>query len=249
METTTTTTTPTTTVTALQSQNSEGDGQNHPIGKGKGKGKPQPQKLTRKNSSSSFRLRSPSLNSLRLRRVFEMFDKNGDDLITVEEISQALILLGLDADPAELRSITTSFIRPGHAGLAYQDFEALHKSLNDTFFDCIDNNHSDNDDDADAEAEAEAAAPNDLLITKKKHEEQVESDLTEAFKVFDENGDGYISAKELQQVLSKLGLPEAQQEIHQIQRMISSVDQNHDGRVDFFEFKNMMLHTLLAPSS
>lgn len=205
-------------------------------------------KLTRKasSSSSSFRLRSPSLNSLRLRRVFEMFDKNGDGLITVEEISQALVLLGLDADPAELRSITTSFIRPGFAGLAYQDFEALHKSLNDTFFDC----DADDDDDEDEDDAAATDAEDDVATTKEEEEEEmVESDLTEAFKVFDENGDGYISAKELQQVLSKLGLPEADHDIHHIQRMISSVDQNKDGRVDFFEFKNMMLHTLLAPSS
>ena len=47
--------------------------------------------------------------------------------------------------------------------------------------------------------------------------------MSEAFKVFDEDGDGYISARELQVVLRKLGLPEAK-EIDRIHQMITSVD-------------------------
>lgn len=200
--------------------------------------------LSKKKSSSSsrsFKLRSESLNSLRLRRVFDLFDKNGDGLITVDEIREALVLLGLDDvhededshDDHELHSIVTSFIRPGLQGLAFEDFESLHNSLNNTFF--LDSTLYNHDHDHPYHLD------ND-------HQQQVESDLTEAFKVFDSDGDGYISATELQQVLSKLGFPEAQQELHHIQLMISSFDQNHDGRVDFFEFKHMMSRSLLLPS-
>lgn len=70
-------------------------------------------------------------------------------------------------------------------------------------------------------------------------DEQDEADLNEAFKVFDENGDGFISASELQKVLGKLGFTEAN-EMGRVKMMISSVDLNHDGRVDFSEFKDMM---------
>ncbi|KAK8681426.1 hypothetical protein V6N13_053830 [Hibiscus sabdariffa] len=60
-------------------------------------------------------------------------------------------------------------------------------------------------------------------------------DLTEAFKVFDEDededGDGFISAQELQAEGKEIG---------RVEQMICSVDQNHDGRVDFFDFKHMM---------
>jgi calcium-binding protein CML len=66
-----------------------------------------------------------------------------------------------------------------------------------------------------------------------------ESDMREAFNVFDENGDGYISAEELKAVLEKLGLVEGES-MDRVQIMICSVDQNHDGRVDFGEFKTMM---------
>lgn len=63
------------------------------------------QKLSLTSSSPSFRLRCRSLNSLRLRRIFDMFDKNGDSLITVDEINQALHLLGLEAEVQELETM------------------------------------------------------------------------------------------------------------------------------------------------
>ncbi|CAA3023750.1 calcium-binding CAST-like [Olea europaea subsp. europaea] len=168
------------------------------------------------SSSSSFRLRSPSLNSLRLRRIFDLFDKNSDNMIAIDELGQALGLLGLDAGLSELQSMVQTYIEPGNTGLRFEDFEALHRSLNDVLFGLDDENTDE------------------------------ESDLTEAFKVFDEDGDGYISAKELQVVLMKLGLQEGM-EIERVEKMISSVDRNHDGRVDFFEFKDMM-RSVMIPS-
>lgn len=168
------------------------------------------------SSSSSFRLRSPSLNSLRLRRIFDLLDKNSDNMIAIDELGQALGLLGLDAGLSELQSMVQTYIEPGNTGLRFEDFEALHRSLNDVLFGLDDENTDE------------------------------ESDLTEAFKVFDEDGDGYISAKELQVVLGKLGLQEGM-EIERVEKMISSVDRNHDGRVDFFEFKDMM-RSVMIPS-
>ena len=168
--------------------------------------------------SSSFRLRCPSLNCLRLRRIFDVFDKNGDGMITTDELAQALEQLGLEADPSEIESTVQCYIKPGNTGLEFEDFEALHQSLGNTFFG------------EDEEEEDESS--------------QEESDLAEAFKVFDEDGDGYISASELQVVLEKLGLPEAR-EMERVRQMIISVDRNHDGRVDFCEFKDMMLSVTL----
>nr|VDD49018.1 unnamed protein product [Brassica oleracea] len=178
-------------------------------------------------SSSSFRLRSPSLNALRLQRIFDLFDKNGDGFITVDELSQALSRLGLNADLSDLLSTVESYIQPGNTGLNFDDFSSLHKTLDDSFFGGAGDDDDDNDDDP-----SSAAAD--------------ESDLAEAFKVFDENGDGFISARELQAVLKKLGLPEGG-EMERVEKMIVSVDRNKDGRVDFFEFKNMM-RTVVIPS-
>ncbi|XP_008782718.1 probable calcium-binding protein CML27 [Phoenix dactylifera] len=167
--------------------------------------------------SPSFRLRSPSLNTVRLRRIFDLFDHNGDGEITVDELALALDRLGLGADRDEIASTVATYIPLGRAGLAFDDFEALHRSLGDTFFG--------------------AAAPGDEGAAAA--EEKEEQDMREAFRVFDEDGDGFISAAELQVVLAKLGLPEARN-IARVREMICSVDQDRDGRVDFGEFKHMM---------
>ncbi|KAG8499190.1 hypothetical protein CXB51_005627 [Gossypium anomalum] len=180
--------------------------------------------LNRRPSSSSFRLRCSSLNSLRLRRVFDIFDKNRDGLITVQEIHQALTRLGLETDVSDLDSTIRSFIKSGNIGLTYDGFVALHESLDQRLFGL------------EMKEEEEVA-----------EEDESESDLTEAFKVFDEDGDGYISAEELQAVLGKLGLPEGR-EIDRVEKMICCVDQNHDGRVDFFEFKHMMQSVVVRTS-
>ncbi|CAA6661899.1 unnamed protein product [Spirodela intermedia] len=165
-------------------------------------------------AGKSFRLRSSSLNTIRLRRVFDLFDQNGDGEITLPELDRALARLGLEEGGAkELESAVTAFIKPGHEGLGFEDFAGLHQSLGDALFGV-------------AVADEEAA--------------EVEEELAEAFRVFDENGDGFISAKELQSVLGKLGLSEGR-DITRVCEMISSVDRDHDGRVDFSEFKNMMV--------
>ncbi|KAL1808075.1 hypothetical protein DCAR_0727476 [Daucus carota subsp. sativus] len=176
--------------------------------------------LSSSSKSNSFKLRSPSLNSVRLRRIFDMFDKSSDGMLTADELSQALSILGLDADPSEIDSMISSYVKPGNQGLTFEDFEALHQSLNNAFF-------------ADGQEDAPVS-----------EEESQESDLSEAFKVFDEDGDGFISAKELQVVLGKLGFPESR-ELARVEMMISSVDRNKDGRVDFFEFKDMMRNVMV----
>ncbi|KAL6648210.1 hypothetical protein ACP70R_002256 [Stipagrostis hirtigluma subsp. patula] len=167
-----------------------------------------------KKPSPSFRLRNGSLNALRLRRVFDLFDRNGDGEITLDEMASALDTLGLGADRPGLEAAVGGYIPAGAAGLRFEDFESLHRALGDALFGPI------------PEAEAEEEADD-------------EGDMKEAFRVFDEDGDGFISAAELQAVLKKLGLPEARN-LATVQEMICNVDRDRDGRVDFGEFKNMM---------
>ncbi|WOL20372.1 hypothetical protein Cni_G29177 [Canna indica] len=174
------------------------------------------------SAAPSFRLQSQSLNSVRLRHVFDLFDHNSNGEITTAELRLALDRLGLGVDPDELSSAVAPFIRPGCAGLGFEDFAAFHKAIGDALF-------------GDGSA-GEAAEPEDD-----------EEDMKEAFRVFDENGDGYISAAELQAVLQKLGLLEGRS-MDGVQRMISAVDRDRDGRVDFSEFKNMMRSIEVAAS-
>lgn len=70
-------------------------------------------------------------------------------------------------------------------------------------------------------------------------EKNEEDDIREAFKVFDQNGDGYITVEELRSVLNSLGLKQGRT-AEDCKRMISKVDKDGDGMVDFKEFKQMM---------
>lgn len=62
-------------------------------------------------------------------------------------------------------------------------------------------------------------------------------DLQEAFKMFDMNGDGSISAHELDSVLRRLGEISSLDDCHS---MIARVDADGDGQVNFDEFLTMM---------
>lgn len=74
----------------------------------------------------------------------------------------------------------------------------------------------------------------DLEDEKKRNEL-----LREAFKIFDEDGNGFIEAKELKRVLERLGLDKGW-DISEIEKMLQVVDVNLDGKVDFTEFELMM---------
>ncbi|KAL9243090.1 hypothetical protein vseg_017020 [Gypsophila vaccaria] len=70
-------------------------------------------------------------------------------------------------------------------------------------------------------------------------ERDEEEDMREAFNVFDQNGDGFISVEELRSVLGSLGLKQGRT-IDDCRMMISNVDVDGDGMVDYKEFKLMM---------
>lgn len=59
--------------------------------------------------------------------------------------------------------------------------------------------------------------------------------LTNAFNIYDKDGNGKICLNELQDVLSNSGL-----ERHEIKQMIEMADENNDGEIDFEEFKRLM---------
>ncbi|KAJ6371504.1 hypothetical protein OIU77_001916 [Salix suchowensis] len=63
------------------------------------------------------------------------------------------------------------------------------------------------------------------------------SELRDAFDLYDQNGDGMISATELHQVLNRLGM---KCKVDECLQMIKNVDSDSDGCVNFEEFQKMM---------
>ncbi|CAK9160372.1 unnamed protein product [Ilex paraguariensis] len=148
-----------------------------------------------------------SVNSNDVHRIFEMLDKNGDGLVSLDELKWLLEKIGFHSSLDELESSM------GKTTLDLMDFSF--------FYDTI--------------------IKSDINESKATLEgNDVDSELVEAFKVYDLDGDGFISCEELQSVLSRLGLWN-EQDGRDCKSMINVYDSNSDGVLDFEEFKNMML--------
>lgn len=70
-------------------------------------------------------------------------------------------------------------------------------------------------------------------------EEASMAEVKRCFDVFDENGDGFIEAAELQRVLVCLGLKEGCG-LEDCKRMIWAFDENGDGVIDLGELAKLM---------
>ncbi|XVF37708.1 hypothetical protein REPUB_Repub20aG0032900 [Reevesia pubescens] len=142
-----------------------------------------------------------TMNGTDLKRVFQMFDKNGDGRITKKELNDSLENLGIFISDLELTQMIEKIDVNGDNCVDIDEFGELYQSLMD--------------------------------------DKDEEEDMKEAFNVFDQNGDGYISVDELRSVLASLGLKQGKT-VEDCKRMIMKVDVDGDGKVNFKEFKQMM---------
>ena len=86
-----------------------------------------------------------------------------------------------------------------------------------------------------------AIAPRKLQKQGKGKKGEQIAEFTEAFSLFDTNGDGTITIKELGTVMRSLGQNPTEAEL---QVMINEVDADTDGTIDFLEFLTMMARNM-----
>ncbi|KAF7847739.1 hypothetical protein BT93_L2677 [Corymbia citriodora subsp. variegata] len=151
-----------------------------------------------------------------LRRIFENLDKNGDGQVSLEELNWLLEKIGIHYSMDELESSIDK------SSLNFDEFLNFYNSISS--------------EETMRTGESKSRESNEGDVNQ-------ETDLVEAFKVFDLNDDGFISWDELQSVLSKLELWDKRSE-RDSNSMIRAYDTNNDGKLDFEEFKNMMLFTI-----
>jgi len=78
---------------------------------------------------------------------------------------------------------------------------------------------------------------NEFIEMMVRKDAKVEEDVMHAFRVFDRDGDGYISVEELRLTMNNLGEPLTDQEVRS---MIEEADLDGDGRINFQEFARLM---------
>lgn len=76
-----------------------------------------------------------------------------------------------------------------------------------------------------------------LMMAMKSRDSQAEEDIREAFKVFDKDGNGFITAMELRHVMHNIGEKLTDEEVEQ---MILEADIDGDGQINYEEFDKLM---------
>ncbi|KAH7966809.1 hypothetical protein HPB49_019660 [Dermacentor silvarum] len=76
-----------------------------------------------------------------------------------------------------------------------------------------------------------------IMAKEEIRPDDVDDEIREAFKVFDRNGDGYVSAAELRHVMTTMGEKLSHEEVDE---MIREADQDGDGRINYDEFVSMV---------
>lgn len=134
------------------------------------------------------------------KEAFQIFDKDGDGLITTKELGTVMRSLGQNLSEEELKSMIEDVDTDKSGTIDFQEFLGL--------------------------------------MAWKMKESGIEEELIEAFKVFDRDGNGLISAHELRFVMSS-----SKEELTEedIEEMIREADENGDGYIDYEEFVRMMM--------
>mmetsp|Transcript_38913 Transcript_38913/g.59132 ORF Transcript_38913/g.59132 Transcript_38913/m.59132 type:complete len:99 (-) Transcript_38913:50-346(-) len=77
-----------------------------------------------------------------------------------------------------------------------------------------------------------------LLMSKKINEGQMDEEMMEAFKTFDNNNDGFIEEADLKRVLKEYNETLSDDEV---KLMFKEIDSSNDGKIDFKDFILMMM--------
>ncbi|XP_052154657.1 probable calcium-binding protein CML18 [Oryza glaberrima] len=153
----------------------------------------------------------PGMPMAELEQVFRRYDANGDGKISAEELASVLRALGAPPGPGEVRRMMDEMDSDRDGFVDLSEFAAFHCGPTPA--------HGGKGGDA------------------KDQEAASEAELREAFRMYDADSNGKISARELHRVLRQLG---DKCSVADCSRMIRSVDADGDGCVNFDEFKKMM---------
>ena len=134
-----------------------------------------------------------------LRETFQLFDKNSDGEITVDELTKFYENMGDKLNKGEIQDMINEVDIEGNGSITFEGFKGL--------------------------------------MERKLRNEDVEEEIIESFKKFDQDGNGLIGAEDVFNVLQSFGQDIT---ISEAEEMIRNVDLDGDGFVNYQEFVKML---------
>uniref|UniRef100_A0A0C9QQE5 TSA: Wollemia nobilis Ref_Wollemi_Transcript_13937_1139 transcribed RNA sequence n=1 Tax=Wollemia nobilis TaxID=56998 RepID=A0A0C9QQE5_9CONI len=144
-----------------------------------------------------------------LREIFMAFDKNNDGSITELELESLLRSVGLKPSPEQLETLIEKADTNNNGLIEFSEFVSL----------------------VAPEAVKEMETEKNTAPPRPYTEEQ----LRAIFRLFDRNGNGYITAAELAHSMARLGHALT---VKELTGMIREADTDGDGQISFPEFAN-----------
>tara|TARA_B100000035_G_C20822037_1_gene474688 strand:- start:227 stop:661 length:435 start_codon:yes stop_codon:yes gene_type:complete len=138
-----------------------------------------------------------------------------------------------DEQLAEYKEAFSLFDKDGDGVVDVKEIKSVMKSLNLNY---TQQNIKDMIDDIDVNGDGFIDFDEFITMICKKSSTS-DNELKEAFKVFDKDGNGSISASELKHVMNNLGEKLTDEEVDE---MIREADVDGDGEINFEEFIKMM---------
>ena len=154
------------------------------------------------------------------RDAYNIFDKNGDGGVTVNELAHVMRCIGQEANDQEVRRMFSEVDRDGSGEISFEEFlEIMQMQLG-----------------------SKAAASSEASLSG----EFTRDDWAQAFKIFDLNGDGFIDPSELGTVLANMG---EKLESFELLEMVQEVCTDESGKLSLDMFIDVMVKGITLPST
>lgn len=146
----------------------------------------------------AHRLTEEQINEFK--EAFSLFDKDGDGVISAQELGTVMRSVGHNPTETEIKSMIQGVDVDASGTVDFAEFLTL--------------------------------------MAKRTREVDTKDEIREAFRVFDRDGDGYISVAELRHVMTNLGEKLTDEEVNE---MIKEADTDGDGRVYYEEYVRVLM--------